>query len=155
MEGKYLHFQIEGESFAIPISVVGDIVPCSIVKSGTVSSQGVIIPKAIALRGTVISVIDIKKLFQFCETEPPQKVIIINNGETFGIPADNLVGVVVAENKEIDQELSIRIFGDDSPISGIIKKSNNYISVIDTGKLSKIAKKQSEQKEELNYAKCS
>ena len=144
MEGKYLHFQIEGESFAIPISVVEDIVPYSIVKNETV-----------ILKGAIISVVDIKEIFQFCKTEPPQKVIIINNGETFGLPADNLVGIVVAEDKEIDQELSIRIFGDDSPVSGIIKKSDRYISVIDTEKLNKIAKKQTKQKEELNYAKCS
>jgi len=155
MEGKYLHFQLEGESFAIPIFVVGDIVPCSIVRNGVISSHGVIIPKAIVLKETIIPIIDIKKLFQFCETEPPQKVIIVNNGETFGIPADSLVGIVVAEDKEIDQELAIRLFCDDSPIKGIIKRGDRYISVIDTDKLSKIAKKQSEQKEESNYAKCS
>ena len=129
MEGKYLHFQVEGESFMIPISVVEDIVPYSIVKNETV-----------VLRGAVISVVDIKEIFQFCKTEPAQKVIIVNNGETFGILADNLVGVVVAEDKEIDQDLAIRFFGDDSPITGIIKKSDRYISVIDTEKLSKIAK---------------
>jgi chemotaxis signal transduction protein len=154
MEGKYLHFQLEGESFAIPISVIGDIVPCSIVRNGAITSHGVIIPKAIVLKETIIPIIDIKKLFQFCETEPPQKVIIVNNGETFGIPADSLVGVVVAEDKEIDQDLATRLFGDNSPITGIIKKSDRYISVIDTDKLSKIAKKQSEQKEVVNYAKC-
>jgi len=120
MEGKYLHFQVEGESFAIPISVVEDIVPYSIVKNG-----------AVKLKGAIISIIDIKEIFQFCKTEPAQKVIIVNNGETFGIPADNLVGVVVAEDKEIDQDLAIRIFSDDSPISGIIKKSDNYIAIID------------------------
>jgi len=129
LEGKYLHFQVEGESFMIPISVVEDIVPYSIVKNETV-----------VLRGAVISVVDIKEIFQFCKTEPAQKVIIVNNGETFGILADNLVGVVVAEDKEIDQDLAIRFFGDDSPITGIIKKSDRYISVIDTEKLSKIAK---------------
>lgn len=129
MEGKYLHFQIEGESFVIPISVVEDIVPYSIVKNG-----------AVKLKRAIISIIDIKEIFQFCKTEPAQKVIIVNNGETFGIPVDNLVGVVVAEDKEIDQDLAIRIFGDDLPISGIIKKSDRYISVIDTEKLSKIAK---------------
>jgi len=120
MEGKYLHFQIEGESFAIPISVVENIVPYSIVKNG-----------AIKLKEYIIPVIDIKNFFQLCKIEPLQKVIIVNNGETFGIPADNLVGVVVAEDKEIDQDLAIRIFSDDSPISGIIKKSDNYIAIID------------------------
>jgi chemotaxis signal transduction protein len=143
LEGKYLHFQVEGESFMIPISVVEDIVPYSIVKNETV-----------ILRGAVISVVDIKEIFQFCKTEPTQKVIIVNNGETFGILVDNLVGIVVAEDKEIDQDLAIRIFGDDSPISGIIKKSDRYISVIDTEKLSKIAKNK-QKKEELNYEKCS
>jgi chemotaxis signal transduction protein len=120
MEGKYLHFQVEGESFAIPISVVEDIVPYSIVKNG-----------AVKLKEYIIPVIDIKNFFQLCKIEPLQKVIIVNNGETFGIPADNLVGVVVAEDKEIDQDLAIRIFSDDSPISGIIKKSDNYIAIID------------------------
>jgi len=120
LEGKYLHFQIEGESFAIPISVVENIVPYSIVKNG-----------AIKLKEYIIPVIDIKNFFQLCKIEPLQKVIIVNNGETFGIPADNLVGVVVAEDKEIDQDLAIRIFSDDSPISGIIKKSDNYIAIID------------------------
>jgi len=120
MEGKYLHFQVEGESFAIPISVVENIVPYSIVKNG-----------AIKLKEYIIPVIDIKNFFQLCKIEPLQKVIIVNNGETFGIPADNLVGVVVAEDKEIDQDLAIRIFSDDSPISGIIKKSDNYIAIID------------------------
>jgi Chemotaxis signal transduction protein len=120
MEGKYLHFQIEGESFAIPISIVKDIVPYSIVKNG-----------AIKLKEHIIPVIDIKNFFQFCKIEPSQKVIIVNNGETFGIPADNLVGIVVAEDKEIDQDLAIRIFGDNSPITGIIKKSDKYIAIID------------------------
>jgi len=155
LEGKYLHFQIEGESFAIPIFVVGDIVPCSIVRNGVISSHGVIIPKAIVLKETIVPIVDIKKLFQFCETEPSQKVIIVNNGETFGIPVDSLVGVVVAEDKEIDHNLAVRLFGDDSPINGIIKKGDRYISVIGTDKLSKITKIQSEQKEVVNYAKCS
>jgi len=135
MEGKYLHFQVEGESFAIPISVVEDIVPYSIVKNG-----------AVKLKGAIISIIDIKEIFQFCKTEPSQKVIIVNNGETFGIPVDNLVGVVVAEDKEIDQDLAIRIFGDDLPITGIIKKSNNYIAIIDIGCI----KQNSKQKEILS-----
>lgn len=135
MEGKYLHFQVEGESFAIPISVVEDIVPYSIVKNG-----------AVKLKGAIISIIDIKEIFQFCKTEPAQKVIIVNNGETFGIPVDNLVGVVVAEDKEIDQDLAIRIFGDDLPITGIIKKSNNYIAIIDIGCI----KQNSKQKEILS-----
>jgi chemotaxis signal transduction protein len=142
MEGKYLHFQIEGESFAIPIFVVEDIVPYSIVKNETV-----------ILKGAIISVVDIKEIFQFCKTELTQKVIIINNGEIFGIPADNLVGIVVAEDKEIDQELSIRIFGDDSPVSGIIKKSDRYISVIDTEKLNKIAKKTNKTKGGIELCK--
>jgi chemotaxis signal transduction protein len=135
LEGKYLHFQIEGESFAIPISVVEDIVPYSIVKNG-----------AVKLKGAIISIIDIKEIFQFCKTEPTQKVIIVNNGEIFGIPVDNLVGVVVAENKEIDQDLAIRVFGDNSPITGIIKKSNNYIAIIDIGCI----KQNSKQKEILS-----
>jgi len=120
MEGKYLHFQIEGESFAIPISVIEDIVPYSIVKKGLIN-----------LKGTVVSVVDIKEILQFCKTEPAQKVIIVNNGEIFGIPADNLVGVVVTENKEVDQDLAIRVFGDNSLIKGIIKKSDKYIAIID------------------------
>jgi len=135
MEDKYLHFQIEGESFAMPISVVEDIVPYSIVKNG-----------AINLKGAIISVVDIKEIFQFCKTEPAQKVIIINNGGTFGIPADNLVGIVVAENKEIDQELAIRLFGDNSPIMGIIKKSDKYIAIIDVDSF----KQNNKQKEVLN-----
>jgi len=135
MEGKYLHFQVEGESFAIPISVVEDIVPYSIVKNG-----------AVKLKEYIIPVIDIKNFFQLCKIEPLQKVIIVNNGETFGIPADNLVGVVVAEDKEIDQDLAIRIFGDDLPITGIIKKSNNYIAIIDIGCI----KQNSKQKEILS-----
>jgi len=135
MEGKYLHFQIEGESFAIPISVIEDIVPYSIVKNGTVK-----------LKEHIIPVIDIKDFFQLCKIEPLQKVIIVNNGETFGIPADNLVGVVVAEDKEIDQELAIRLFGDNSPITGIIKKSDKYIAIIDIGSI----KQNNKQKEVLN-----
>jgi len=135
LEGKYLHFQIEGESFVIPISVAEDIVPYSIVKNG-----------AMKLKRAIISIIDIKEIFQFCKTEPAQKVIIVNNGETFGIPVDNLVGVVVAEDKEIDQDLAIRIFGDDLPITGIIKKSNNYIAIIDIGCI----KQNSKQKEILS-----
>ena len=135
MESKYLHFQVEGESFAIPISVVEDIVPYSIVKNG-----------AVKLKGAIISIIDIKEIFQFCKTEPAQKVIIVNNGETFGIPADNLVGIVVAEDKEIDQDLAIRIFGDNSPITGIIKKSDKYIAIIDIGCI----KQNSKQKEILS-----
>lgn len=135
MEEKYLHFQVEGESFAIPISVVEDIVPYSIVKNG-----------AVKLKGAIISIINIKEIFQFCKTESAQKIIIVNNGETFGIPVDNLVGVVVAEDKEIDQDLAIRIFGDNSPITGIIKKSDNYIAIIDIGCI----KQNNKQKEILS-----
>jgi len=133
LEQKYLHFQVEGMSFAIPIEFVKEIVPMP-TKLTKIPNNTTLLGIT-NVRGQIVPVIDFKEQFQLCKTEQPRKLLIVENGKLFGIPVDNLSGVVVAKENEIDNFLGFNLFFNDETVKGILKKDDLLIAVIDITKL--------------------
>jgi len=133
LEQKYLHFQVEGMSFAIPIEFVKEIVPMP-TKLTKIPNNTTLLGIT-NVRGQIVPVIDFKERFQLCKTEQPRKLLIVENGVLFGIPVDNLVGAITAKENEVDKFLGFNLFFNDENIKGVIKKGDSLIAVLDATNL--------------------
>ena len=134
MEEKYLHFQIEGISFAVSIGAIQEIVPMP--KLTKIPDNNALLGVA-NVRGQIVPVIDFKEIFQLCKTEQPQKLLILDSGSVFGIPVDTIVGIVVADQQDIDKPLALSLFFSDEKVAGVLKKNDRLIVVLDVEKINK------------------
>lgn len=129
MPEKYLCFSLEGGLFAVPVEYVQEIAsaPDSIVPIPDMPEH---IRGITKFRNQALMVIDLKKRLDVCGTEECKKMIIINKGHNVGVLVDEVAGMVLLEQEQIDKTLAIHAFLENPFIKGIANPDNRLICVL-------------------------
>ncbi|CAK0744068.1 CheW-like domain-containing protein [Gammaproteobacteria bacterium] len=91
---EVLEFQLSGESYAIESKYVYEV--CKLKDLTFLPNTPSFIAGVINLRGRVLAIVDIRKLFEFPSkglTELNQVIVLSERGNEFGILADSILGV--------------------------------------------------------------
>lgn len=126
---KYLCFKLEGTEFAIPVRYVQEIAraPQKVVPVPGMSEYIRGISK---LRNSTLPVIDLKKKLNLCSTEDCKKIIVINNGHNLGVLIDEVVGIILVDEEQIDISLGGYAFLNETQVKGIININDKLICVL-------------------------
>lgn len=143
---RYLCFSLDKENFAIPLFQVKEVIghiPLTPVPQAPPHFKGVI-----NLRGTVISVIDLKQKLKVGKTDskPGSTIVILDYANaSVGIIVDDVNSVVEFQNSEISDPTVIQSVSKAKFISGVARTGDaltlilNVDSVLDAQEL-KLAK---------------
>ncbi len=130
---KYLNFKLEGIIFAIPVDYVFEVTKYQ--KLRAIPGVNSNIEGLINLRGSVIPVLNLKKILNLCETEKPKDLIFIEiNSTQVALAVDEIIGLMVAEDNDIDKNLSWQVFMDKDIVQGIVKKQE-LVAILNVEKL--------------------
>lgn len=129
MPEKYLCFKLEGTEFAIPVRCVQEIAPAP-QKVVSVPGMPEYIRGVSKLRNSTLPVIDLKKKLNLCSTEDCKKIIVINNGNNLGVLIDEVVGIVLIEEEQIDGSFGKYVFLDNTQVRGIVNINDKLICVL-------------------------
>lgn len=136
MEGKYLTFWTDKQLFGIPIADVVQIVGMQEITE--VPEYPAYAKGVINQRGSIIPIIDIRLRFGKPEKEYDDRTcIIITNigGVLIGFIVDNVNEVSTIEDDEISMPPKISSGGENAYITGIGKKDDQVILLLDTQKI--------------------
>lgn len=130
---KYLEFELEGCFFAIPAEKVTEIINYQIPKRlPNVNSH---IEGVINHRGNIVTVLNLKKVLDLCNTEPPKKLILLadNCEKTLtALAVDRVVGMNVVEENKVNRELSWQIFLNNKVVDGVLIKGEYLVTLLNT-----------------------
>lgn len=132
--GQYIGFQLGGEEYSIPILKVREII--NVPGMTRLPQTPEYIEGVANLRGTVVPIVNIKKLVKL-DGAPGggDKVIVLSNGKvTFGILVDGITGVIGIEDSSIEPPERI-LNGTCDWIVGVAKYKKRLIVLLDTKKL--------------------
>jgi len=131
---QYIGFRLQSGEFAIPIMRVREIINLPEI---THIPQSLSSFKGITnLRGSVIPVVDLKKLMHIPEMEGgATKVIVISSGRiTFGLLVDGITGVISIDESAIESPQNLP-HGHEDRVEGVAKLDGRLIVLLDIKKL--------------------
>jgi len=131
---QYIGFRLESGEFAIPIMRVREIINLPDI---THIPQSPAYLKGITnLRGSVIPVVDLKKLIHMTASEGGGlKVIVIASGRiTFGLLVDGITGVISIEETAIESPENLP-HGHEDQVEGVAKLDGRLVVLLDVKKL--------------------
>lgn len=134
---EYVTFIIEGESFAINMAPVQEIIRVP---------EMVHVPKSppslmglANLRGSILPIINLRKVFQISDRgiDESSRVIVINLGQTLGFLVDRVLSVINVEESAIEDSSQIQSIVKSEFLKGVIKDSSHerMIMVLDMEKI--------------------
>lgn len=130
-EKRFLKFEIEGELFAVFTEEVVEII--NYCTPNKLLNTAHFIDGVINHRGKIVPVVNLKKLFQFCITEPFGKIILISkNDSLFALPADRVIGIDLIDESDINKDLSWRVFLSRDEVLGCILEGTTVICLLNT-----------------------
>lgn len=136
LNGQYVVFKIEDESFALDITRVKEIIkPIEIAKVPNVPD---FIEGMINMRGHVHAVINLRNKFHFSKKEfdDNTKIILVNmNSMLVGIVVDAVTEILRVEDADIDKTPEVISKVNVEFIKGVIKKEKNMVILIDVDKV--------------------
>ncbi|WP_028840905.1 chemotaxis protein CheW [Thermodesulfobacterium hveragerdense] len=121
---EYVSFFIEEEVFALPMAPVQEIIRVP---------QMVRVPKAPStllglanLRGNVLPVINLRKVFGIAEREIDEtsRVIVLNMGQILGFLVDRVSSVINVDDTQIEDSSEIKSIVRSEFLKGVIKVSS-------------------------------
>lgn len=130
---KFLTFEVSGQIYAIPIAEITEILSnCS--SFVRVPEFPYYSPGIVHLRGSVVSIIDLRRRFGVPDSTEKERCVIITRLDDeekslVGYAADKVIAVEDMEVGDI-QNMPVIITGADY-VSGIIKKDNRIILILD------------------------
>ncbi len=131
LKDKYLTFDIEEESFAIPIKFVNQII--GIQKISNMPDTPDYVKGVVNLRGNVIPVIDARLRFGMSETEYNDRtciIILIIEDELYGLVVDKVSEVVYIKDENVTPPLNKKITKGNKYIAGIGKVGDQVKIII-------------------------
>jgi len=141
---KYLNFKLADEKFAIPLSIVREVIaPLSLTEVPNYPSyyKGII-----DLRGVIIPVIDLKlkmKISKQSKSNKESAFIIINiDDQPFGIITDTVDCVLEFKADEIKEPPTNLDSSQLDYVSGVVNIDNSLVLTLDLNQLIKINKNQ-------------
>ncbi len=132
---QFVTFQMEGETFAVPLTEVQEIIrPPDMVEVPMTSTS---LAGLANLRGSVLPILNLRQIFRMKAAvhDDSTRVVVINNGKPVGFVVDRMARVVTAEPREIEDIAGIRSTVDTDLLEGIIKRDQAMIMILDTTKL--------------------
>ena len=131
---QYIGFHLHGSEYAIPITKVREII--NLPEITTLPDSPSYLQGVTNLRGSVIPIVNIKRLMQLPETEQSApKVIVIASGKmTFGVLVDDITGVENIEDSSIESPESMR-HGRTEQVEGVAKLGNRLVVLLEPKKL--------------------
>ena len=131
---QYIGFHLHGSEYAIPITKVREII--NLPEITTLPDSPAYLQGVTNLRGSVIPIVNIKRLMQLPETEQSApKVIVIASGKmTFGVLVDDITGVENIDDASIESPESMR-HGRVEQVEGVAKLGNRLVVLLDPKKL--------------------
>jgi purine-binding chemotaxis protein CheW len=132
---QFVTFQIELETFAVPLTEVQEIIRLpDMVEVPMVSTS---LEGLANLRGSVLPILNLRKIFQMEDAvhDDSTRVVVINTGTPVGFVVDRMARVVTAELREIENIAGIQSIVDTDLLEGIIKRGQAMIMILATAKL--------------------
>lgn len=127
---EYVTFVVEGEVFAINMAPVQEIIRVPDVVHVPKSPPAL---EGLAnLRGSVLPIINLRKLFALSEKEIDEasRVIVVNLGQTMGFLVDRVLSVINVEETQIEDSSQIQSIVKSEFLKGVIKDSNQQTMVM-------------------------
>ena len=132
---QFVTFQMEEETFAVPLTEVQEIIRLPDMVEVPMASSSL---EGLAnLRGSVLPILNLRQIFRMKDAvhDDSTRVVVINNGKAVGFVVDRMARVVTAEPREIENIAGIRSTVATDLLEGIIKRDSAMIMILDTSKL--------------------
>lgn len=132
---QFVTFQMEDETFAVPLTEVQEIIRLPDVVEVPMASTS--LAGLANLRGSVLPILNLRHIFTMKNAvhDDATRVVVINNGNPVGFIVDRMARVVTAEPREIEDIAGIQSTVDSDLLEGIIKRDQTMIMILDTPKL--------------------
>jgi len=134
---QFVTFRMGKEIFAVPLVEVQEIIRLSDIVEVPLSARHL---KGLAnLRGVVLPVVSLARLFGIAETEADDatRVVVMKAGTPIGFIVDRIERVVAADPREVESLAGIRSTVDAEMLQGVVKRADGLVMIIDTARLLK------------------
>ena len=133
---ELLTFMIAGEQYAVDIERIVEIVrPRAITRVPNADSS---IVGIVSLRGTIVTLIDVRNRLRHAVTEetPDTRIIVVDNhGETIGFEVDRVLRVVKIGRNDVEPHPVVHASEADESIRGVFRHTGALTILIDFDKL--------------------
>ncbi len=134
---QYVTFYVQDEMFAVPLAEVQEIIRMPDVVGVPKSPRSL---EGLAnLRGTVMSVTSLRRIFQFADRphDDATRVVVINQGVPVGFVVDRMAAVVTVDPEQIEPAESLKATVETDLLRGMIKGVDGHamIMIIDPARL--------------------
>ncbi|HEX3583498.1 MAG TPA: chemotaxis protein CheW [Thermoanaerobaculia bacterium] len=133
---ELLTFTIAGEQYAVDIEQIVEIVrprPITRVPNAEGSIVGIV-----SLRGTIVTLIDVRKRLRQSKTDetPDTRIIVVDHhGETIGFEVDRVLRVVKIGRKDVEPNPVVHSSEADDSIRGVFRQTGALTILLDFDKL--------------------
>ncbi|HEY2325532.1 MAG TPA: chemotaxis protein CheW [Thermoanaerobaculia bacterium] len=133
---ELLTFTIAGEQYAVDIERIVEIVrprPVTRVPNAEESIVGIV-----SLRGTIVTLIDVRSRLRHRNTEetPDTRIIVVDHqGETIGFEVDRVLRVVKIGRKDVEPHPVVHSSEADDSIRGVFRHTGALTILLDFDKL--------------------
>ena len=133
---ELLTFTIAGEQYAVDIERIVEIVrprPVTRVPNADPSIVGIV-----SLRGTIVTLIDVRSRLRHANAEetPDTRIIVVDHeGETIGFEVDRVLRVVKIGRKDVEPHPVVHASESDDSIRGVFRHTGALTILIDFDKL--------------------
>lgn len=134
---QFVTFRMEKETFAVPLIEVQEIIRLPDIVEVPRSAGRL---KGLAnLRGSVLPVISLRKVFGMSETasDDSTRVVVMNAGTPIGFVVDRMERVIAADSREVESVDGIRATVAAEMLQGVVKRPDGMVMILDTAKLLK------------------
>ena len=134
---QFVIFFVRGETFAVPLSEVQEIIRMPDVVRLPLSPPSL---EGLAnLRGTVLPILNLRRIFTFeeCLHDDATRVVVLDHGRPIGFVVDRMANVVTVEGDKIESAASIQSTVDTDLLTGMIKDiaGQAMVMILDAGQL--------------------
>ena len=134
---QFVIFFVRGETFAVPLSEVQEIIRMPEVVRLPLSPPSL---EGLAnLRGTVLPILNLRRIFSFeeCAHDDATRVVVLDQGRPIGFVVDRMANVVTVEGDQIETAATIRSTVDTDLLTGMIKNvaGQAMVMILDAGQL--------------------
>ena len=134
---QFVIFQVAGESFAVPLSEVQEIIRMPEVVHVPMSPPAL---EGLAnLRGSVLPVIRLRQAFGMhtVDHDDATRVVVLDQGRPVGLVVDRVANVVTVDAGRIEESVTIQGTVDTDLLTGMIKDGDgkSMVMILDAGKV--------------------
>jgi len=132
---QFVTFRMEEEVFGVPLTEVQEIIRLPPIVEVPLASNNL---KGLAnLRGAVLPIMSLRRVFGMSETasDDSTRVVVMNAGTPIGYIVDRMDRVISADAGDVESVDRIRATVDTELLSGVVKRSDGMVMILDTTKL--------------------